>query len=53
MDTWAFSPILMINLACIELSGPMMACTSTFFIRSTAIVEKRRREKVNAQLNSD
>ena len=45
MGTWAFSPRLMINLACIELSGPMMACTSTFFIKSTVVVEKRRQER--------
>lgn len=36
MGTWALSPRLITKLACIEDSGPRMACTSTFFIRSTA-----------------
>lgn len=40
MGTWALSPRLIKKLACIEDSGPMMACTSTFFIRSRAVIRK-------------
>lgn len=37
MGTCALSPRLMMNLACIDESGPRMACTSTFLIRSSAV----------------
>jgi hypothetical protein len=43
MGTWALSPRSMTKLACMELRGPMMACTSTFFIKSRAVFEKEKK----------
>ena len=53
MGTWAFSPRSMMKLACIELCGPMMACTSTFFIKSRAVFENQGEIQFNAQSNSN
>ena len=36
MGTCALSPMSIMKLACIELVGPIMACTSSFFINSRA-----------------
>ena len=40
MGTCALSPMLIMKLACMELVGPIMACTSSSFIKSKA--ENRR-----------
>lgn len=37
IGTWAFSPRSTTNFACIEVCGPMIACTCTFLIRSRAV----------------
>lgn len=36
MGTWAFCPKSIMNLAWLDFCGPRIACTCTFFIRSTA-----------------
>lgn len=40
MGTLALSPRSSIKLACMDVDGPIMACTSTFFIKSTAAFTK-------------
>ena len=45
MGTWAFSPRPITKLACIDVVGPKIACTSTFFIKSKAAIYKGDREQ--------
>jgi hypothetical protein len=44
--TRAFSPSSITKLACIDVVGPMIACTSTFFIRSRAVLVKGLRKQL-------
>ena len=46
IGTWAFSPRSITKLACIDVFGPKIACTSTFFIKSRAAFQKESR-KIN------
>jgi hypothetical protein len=52
MGTWALYPRSMMKLACMELRGPMMACTSTIFIKSRAVFEKKKKKKKKLQFNA-
>ena len=42
MGTLALSPRSSIKLACMDVDGPIMACTSTFFIKSTAAFSNKK-----------
>ena len=47
MGTWAFSPSSMTKLACVDVVGPMIACTSKFFIRSRAVLVRGLRKQLH------
>ena len=41
IGTWAWSPRLITKFASIDVTGPNIACTSAFLIRSKAVSSKK------------
>ena len=51
MGTRAFSPRSITKLACVDVDGPKIACTSTFFIKSRAAFRKGEKKNQRHYVN--
>lgn len=50
MGTRAFCPSSITKLACVDVAGPKIACTSTFFIKSRAAFKKKNLLENNQEI---